>query len=226
MATVTETHGSALESLPDDELLALIHEHGPRHPATHVLLLRHHRWACRGLAREARRRGLAADLVADVQQEAALAALLAMRAYDAGKLGDGQRCAYRTFLWTVLWARCTDFVRKLRRREAHIDRSADVKEVHDGGGDGVSPFNPRWGGDPARLAEERESVQRLKAALGQMAPASRSLLEEIAAGKSMVQLAVQLALPYHEVKRRRRAALRGLAALLRDWRGDGPAALP
>jgi hypothetical protein len=61
-------------------------------------------------------------------------------------------------------------------------------------------------------------VQRVKAALGQMSAASRSLLEQIAPGKSQAQLAVQLSLPYHEVKRRSRAALRWLAVLLRDWR--------
>ncbi|HYT88060.1 MAG TPA: hypothetical protein VEL76_05020 [Gemmataceae bacterium] len=109
---------AALSRLEDEALVLLVQQHGPRHPATQVLLGRHLAWVCRRAAWLARRRRLHHNDVLDAQQEAVLAAVDAIHAYAPTRQQDGTCCTFRSFLCRVVGARIGNFLRTLQRAAA------------------------------------------------------------------------------------------------------------
>jgi RNA polymerase sigma factor (sigma-70 family) len=211
-------------ALADEELVALVAEHGHAHPATNVLLLRHHGWAAAHAAERGRRWGLADDLLQDAMQDAVLAVLEAIRQYDPVQLGQQRRCRFRTFLWTVLEARLTDWLRRYGRKERRLDRSVDVRDLlSEEGQRGVSTAWRRgWpaDGDPAQEAAQRDLLAHLREALERLPAEARLLLEETAAGTSMRVLAVRMGSTYDILKKWRKRLLGRLAAELGGKEAD------
>jgi RNA polymerase sigma factor (sigma-70 family) len=195
-----------LSRLADAELVRLAQAQGPAGPAAAALFQRHYPALCRRAARLARAVGLPQSYLADAQHEAVLGALpQAIARYDPAPEGMPGHCTFRTFLGLIVRARLSDFARKVRRAERHLDRSARV----------VDALGTVRG--PEAAAENRELQAKVAEALRHVNPTDRWLWEESLAGTPLTDLARQLGVPYHQAKRRRQAVRAYLAAQLKEW---------
>jgi RNA polymerase sigma factor (sigma-70 family) len=148
--------------------------------------------------------------------------LEAVEAYAPHRPGK-RPCRFRTFLGLILNRRFYDLMRGLRRVRKHLDYSVIVSDMLSRSASQEVSAVPRSGwanrdlSDPEAAAAWRELRERLDRALGQLDAADRWLWEQSAAGTPLRALALQLGLPYHQVRRQRRAIRAFLKARLKDW---------
>ena len=96
-------------------------------------------------------------------------------------------------------SRFKDFTKHLRRVECHYDRTARC------GDDNTSPADIDFEAeDPAKVAEENESLTRLHQSLMSLDGESGRLWKLLASGSNLRQIAAELEVSYDSVKRRRR----------------------
>jgi RNA polymerase sigma factor (sigma-70 family) len=164
------------------------------------------------------RRGLRAEELAELRQEAAVGFLLAVAAYDGERRSASGPASFRTFLNQVVRAHLVNWDRQRRRAERHYDRSADWTAEMDlsalqASGDSFDPVTPdRRAADPADLALWQESWARLTAALRGLDTTQRWVVEQVAEGRSLHDLADERGLSYDRAKRLRRLVV----AVLRE----------
>jgi RNA polymerase sigma factor (sigma-70 family) len=164
-------------------------------------------------------RGLQEADLQDVQQEAFLWIVEAIRHYRAEEQAERGGCRFRSFLHRVLAARFIDFLRHRRRLQSHFPLT------------GVGPWDPNravshrhqsdtaaaTGGEmanPVRGAEEDEQRAHVLGELARLGEAAGRLWDLLADGVSLREVARALNLSYGVVKRRRRQLLVKLRAFL------------
>jgi RNA polymerase sigma factor (sigma-70 family) len=204
MSAVRTPPDAALTQLPDEALVLLVQQHGHRHPATQTLLLRHLAWIRQRAGYIGRRCHVPRDAVPDLQQEAILAALVAVHDYV-----QGAPCAFRSFLWTVVGRRCVNFARNLRRSAARQAQAVSREQTR----------TRRVIGNPAADLAVRELWARVERLVGGLDPQARQLWERVSDGGSVRALATELGVLYHQLKRRLTALRKELAAQVLDWAG-------
>jgi RNA polymerase sigma factor (sigma-70 family) len=108
-------------------------------------------------------------------------------------------------------SRFKDFTKHLRRVECHYDRSTecDVQEISQADGNDEPE-------DPALIAEEKESINRLHRTLSSLDNESCRLWQLLAEGTSLRQIAVSLDVSYDSIKRRRRKLIEQLKTQLNE----------
>jgi RNA polymerase sigma factor (sigma-70 family) len=215
-----------LIALTDEELVLAARDPERRQAVIDALVARHYDWLCRLIAHRARRARLPRDLVPDAQQDAALAVVLAIPAYDPVQKGKSRHCTFRSFLWRVLRARFYNFVRGFRRGEQRLDRSCQAEETQPEGAP-PGPHSARCNSRPKRrrsaawtAADRAEFRSCLEKALRQLTVRARWLWKQSEAGRSLAALARQLGISPDRAKRWWRAIRAWLAEQLRDWNGE------
>jgi RNA polymerase sigma factor (sigma-70 family) len=197
---------SQLETLSDDDLARCAGRGEPGWAAALALLERYRGPALRFLAWRARPRRLRADEREEGWQEAALALLRAVAAFEPTRAGGA---SFRTFLYRVLRSHLLNWLRRLRRAEGRLDRGADGP----GGLDRQAQGSTRQAGafrapdsrsgDPVRAASWREFRGRLAAALQPLEPTGRWLWDQLASGRPLRDAARELGISYDRAKRLR-----------------------
>src|SRR5258708_130162 len=204
-----------LAGLSEDRLILLCQELDCP-AAFHELLARHLPWVRHVILKESRRIGLSRVDCEDAQQDAVLAFYQALTKFDADIPGSSVYGRFRIFLRVVVTARFHDFVRNLQRWERHYDRtvrSEELVEIASGGHDGSSEPN-----DPIALLTWQEFNMRLDQTISLLNPRARQMWEELAAGKSLRAVTVELGMPYGYAKRLRQQILTELAEKLSAWK--------
>ncbi len=203
-----------LAGLSEDRLILLCQELDCP-AAWHELLARHFPWVRHAILKESRRIGLSRVDCEDAQQDAVLAFYQALTKFDADITGSSVYRRFRIFLRVVVTARFHDFVRNLQRWERHHDRtvrSEELVDVASGGRDGSFESN-----DPIALLTWQEFKVRLDQTISLLNPPARQMCEELAAGKSLRAITVDLGMPYGYAKRLRKEVLNELAEKLSAW---------
>lgn len=118
-------------------------------------------------------------------------------------------------MYQVLQSRFKDFTKHLRRVECHYDRSAPI-----GTEDAFLADVDDGAEDPAHIAEEKESRNRLQQTITSLDDESRQLWQLLSEGTNLRQIAVELDLSYDSVKRRRRKLVDDLKRQLHSKPGE------
>lgn len=194
-------------------------------PARNELLLRYHRPAKRFISRRASSSGLRFCDVEEAHNETSLWILNAIHCYDTTQMGIARGCSFRTFLYRVLAARFVDFIRRLRCREKHIDRSWHVTAWVNGDTNKIQlkfalrSRAPSGSDDPVDHAERSELAKLIEFAHRKLTPLESHLWQLLARGVPLKQIGEQLGVSYDSAKRRRQKLLVKMRVLLRK----GPA---
>jgi RNA polymerase sigma factor (sigma-70 family) len=146
----------------------------------------------------------------DARQNAVFWVVEAITKYDTEQIGKVRGCSFRSFVHRVLMSRFKDFTKHLRRVECHYDRSTEcaVEEIAQADGDEQE--------DPALIAEEKESNNRLQLTLSSLDSESCRLWQLLADGTSLRQIAASLDVSYDSIKRRRRKLIEQLKMQLNE----------
>jgi RNA polymerase sigma factor (sigma-70 family) len=129
----------------------------------------------------------------------------AIKKYDTRQIGKPRGCSFRSFVYRVLIARFKDYTKHLRRVEGHYDRTARST-----GGDSSSIDVDQKLNDPSTIAENRESMNRLRETLTCLDSESERLWRLLAEGNSLRTIAAEIGISYDSAKRRRRKLIEQL----------------
>jgi RNA polymerase sigma factor (sigma-70 family) len=180
------------------------------------LLARHFPWVRHIIGKESKRMRLERADSEDAQQEAVLAFLQALAKFDTGMPERPDSVSFRTFLRVVVTARFRDYVRRLRRWEAHHDRTVQLENLVEaslsclvGAGDSSDPYT--------QLTWQEFKVD-LDQALGDLKAPAQQMWEWLAAGQGLRQVAADMNISYPQGKRLRQRVFAELAAKLSVWR--------
>jgi RNA polymerase sigma factor (sigma-70 family) len=223
MKRQAKPHAPDLSALTDAELVLAARDPQRRQAAIDALVARYHDCLCRLIARLARRAHLPPDQLPDAQQDAVVAMIDAISAYDPIQDVRSRPCSFKSFLWAVLRARFYNFVRGFRRGERHLDRCCQADDTQPSGSAPL-PLSARRGAVAKRLhgkdwsvddrAEFRACLERAQRQLGARA---RWLWEQAEAGQSLKEVARHLGISYDRAKRWRQRIRARLAEQLREW---------
>lgn len=194
---------------PDEELIRL-HQDLSVPQAGWELLIRHYAYVRRLIVHESKRWGLGRPDIEDAQQEAVFYFCLALNGFD--RADPAESTCFRGYLRIVVRRRFLDFVRLLRRREAHyasLSSSPSSLEETDAFEDKNS--------DPLDHLAQRELLKRLHEVLDTLPKKARYVCDQLAAGQSLRATAAHLHLTYGQGKRLRQRTLALLAQSLKNW---------
>jgi RNA polymerase sigma factor (sigma-70 family) len=188
----------------EDEQLVVLAMRADHRPAWHELIRRSLPLKERLIRRHAARSGLQEADLQDVQQDAVLWIVEAIRSYRAEEHARPEGCHFRSFLHRVLSARFIDFLRHWRRLRRHFPLV------------GARPEGPTDGETegPVQGVEEDELRARLLEELVRLDGPTRRLWDLLAGGVSLREAARVLDLSYDATKRRRRLLFAKLRASL------------
>lgn len=189
----------------DDEALVVLAEECGYAPARDELIIRYRPHADRLTAWLAQSHGLSRSDIEDARQNAVFWAVEAIEKYDTRQIGKPGGCSFRSFICRVMIARFKDFAKHLHRVEARYDRSARSGQEDE---PAVEP--DRQLDDPAALAENHESLTRLRETLARLDSQSGRFWQLLAEGRSLRDIAVELGMSYDAAKRRRRKLIEHL----------------
>jgi RNA polymerase sigma factor (sigma-70 family) len=197
-----------LSRLEDEQLVVLATRADDR-PAWDELIRRSLPLKERLIRRHAAHSGLQEADHQDVQQEAVLWIVEAIRHYRAEEHARPKGCHFRSFLHRVLRARFIDFLRHRRRLRRHFPLV------------GARPERPTGGETegPVRGVEEDELRASLLGELGRLDGPTRRLWDLLAGGAPLREAARVLNLSYDAAKRRRRRLFAKLRASLGKKQG-------
>jgi RNA polymerase sigma factor (sigma-70 family) len=195
----------------EDEALVVLAEECEYGPARDELIVRYDSQIDRLIGWMARSYRLTAADLEDARQNAVFWVVEAITKYDTEQIGKVRGCSFRSFVHRVLMSRFKDFTKHLRRVECHYDRSilCVVEEISQAD-DNDEPE------DPALIAEEKESINRLHQTLSSLDNESGRLWHLLAEGTSLRQIAASLEVSYDSVKRRRRKLIEQLKNQLNE----------
>jgi RNA polymerase sigma factor (sigma-70 family) len=217
MSTTFKKYDLNLSTLASEELVVLAQECGYR-PAANELVLRYHAPMGLLIARKARQTPLTETDIQDAQQSAVFALFEAIAGFNTLEMVKAGGCRFRTFAALVTLRRFWDFVKHVRRVQKRYRGSMSAN------GDAAPecPLESSLGHatnlrtkpvcDPAEAAARHEAVGRLDEALERCPEHMRRLWQEMAAGKTLRQIAQDRGVPYDALKRQRRKLLARLAA--------------
>jgi RNA polymerase sigma factor (sigma-70 family) len=207
-----------LSKMGAEELVVLAQECGFR-PAADELLLRFHEPMCRLIGHKARYTPLTQPDIQDAQQNTVFAILEAIRRYRTPEMVKPGGCKFGTYAHMVTTRRFVDFakrVSRMQKRYCCLPRPGE-RYHQDCSALAPSSFLERRLDDPTEAAARKEALARLAAALEGSDDEVRALWHELAAGKSLRQIARQRGVDYDALKRQRRKLLRWLKGKLADW---------
>ena len=195
----------------EDEALVVLAEECEYGPARDELIVRYDSQIDRLIGWMARSYRLTPTDLEDARQNAVFWVVEAITKYDTEQIGKVRGCSFRSFVHRVLMSRFKDFTKHLRRVECHYDRSTPSA---------VEEFSQVDGNDepedPALIAEEKESINRLQQTLTNLDSDAGRLWQLLAEGTSLRQIATALDLSYDCVKRRRRKLIEQLKSRLNE----------
>ncbi len=151
----------------------------------------------------------------DAQQEAVLAIWQALAKFDTGMPERPDSVSFRTFLRVIVTARFRDYVRRLRRWDAHHDRTVQLENLVEASLSGL--VGSGGSSDPCTQLTWQEFKLDLDRALGDLNAPAQQMWERLAAGQGLRQVAADLNISYPQGKRLRRRVFAVLAEQLRDW---------
>ena len=195
----------------EDEALVVLAEECDYGPARDELIVRYDSQINRLIGWMARSYRLTTSDLEDARQNAVFWVVEAITKYDTEQIGKVRGCSFRSFVHRVLMSRFKDFTKHLRRVECRYDRStlSAVEEIS------LADDNDEPD-DPATIAEEKESINRLQQTLSSLDDESGRLWQLLAEGTSLRQIATALDVSYDAVKRRRRKLIEQLKTQLNE----------
>ena len=193
-------------ALMDDDALIVLAQECKYPPARDELILRYASQRERLIGWLSRTTTFSMADIEDARQNAVFWTVEAIDKYDTEQIAKDQGCSFYTFLNRVLICRFKDYTKHVRRRERHFDRSP-VQEDPSADSNGEL-------GDPATLAESRESISRLYAAIARLDGESCRIWELLTEGNSLREISAELGISYDAVKRRRRKLIQHLKVTL------------
>jgi RNA polymerase sigma factor (sigma-70 family) len=190
----------------DEKLIALFRD-GSCPEARDELILRYLRWTRRGITVQAYKAGLNPSFLPDAQQIAGMALLEAIDKFDTEHKPASS--SFQTFLWHVITNRFRDFLKRTRRAESRYKRSSTsaVKEKKARGAAAIDNEGFLFideKGDPARLAEEQEQMDRLADAINALSTTKHLIWIRVLAGAKITAIAEELGISYDATRRRLR----------------------
>jgi RNA polymerase sigma factor (sigma-70 family) len=192
-----------LSKMEDEALVVLAQECGFR-PAADEVVLRYHEPMGRLIAQKARQTSLTEADLQDAQQNSFFALLEAIVRYNTLEMAKPGGCRFRSYLHLVTVARFRDFVKQVCRVQNRYSCSAWMDEAEVAG-----PCS-----DPAEAAARLEALGRLNKSLDGLGENLRVLWHELAAGKSLRQIARDWGVSYDALKRLRRKLLKQIGTQL------------
>jgi RNA polymerase sigma factor (sigma-70 family) len=206
-----------ITGLEDEQLVVLVQECGYV-PARDELISRYNDLKDRLIHRRAARSGLQEADRMDVQQDAVLWILEAIRDYNTEQQILPRGCRFRTFFYHVFLLRFIDFLRCQRRRQARLwlagymfgSLSASPAPQRDGKSAGPEGS----GGEPQRGMERNELMARLHKELDRLGGRARQLWDLSVRGMRLREIAAVLDVSYDAAKRQRRKVIAHLRACL------------
>jgi RNA polymerase sigma factor (sigma-70 family) len=213
-----------LSKMGAEELVVLAQECGFR-PAADELLLRFHEPVCRVITRKARYTALTVPDIQDAQQNAVFAIFEAIRGYRTSEMVKRGGCKFGTYAQMVATRRFVDFAKRISRRQkrycllAHSGGDGSEGDHHKYSALPASSFLRQRLDDPAEAAARNEALARLRAVLEGSDDEVRALWQDLAAGKSLREIARERAVDYDALKRQWRKLRAGLKRKLGDWKG-------
>jgi RNA polymerase sigma factor (sigma-70 family) len=175
-----------------------------------ALMLRHEPWARRLIASRARCTSLEPADVEDAQQEALLALGKAIDQYGRARVEAGY-LSFRAFAAKVVINSFNDYLRRQRRTEQRLDRSAAAME-------GLNSMpDPARAVDPQGVLIDRECQNACLDALSQLEEKDRRLVEQYVAGERLRVVAEDLDDLYLVTKRRWQTLASSLRRQLGHW---------
>src|SRR4051812_8106817 len=144
----------------EDEALIVLAEECEYGPARDELIVRYDAQIDRLIGWMARSYRLTQSDLEDARQNAVFWVVEAITKYDTEQIGKARGCSFRSFVHRVLMSRFKDFTKHLRRVECHYDRSTEC--AVEGISQDEGKDEPQ---DPAVIAEEKESINRLQQTL-------------------------------------------------------------
>jgi RNA polymerase sigma factor (sigma-70 family) len=195
----------------EDEALVVLAEECEYGPARDELIVRYDSQIDRLIGWMARSYRLTTTDLEDARQNAVFWVVEAIAKYDTEQIGKVRGCSFRSFVHRVLMSRFKDFTKHLRRIECRYDRStqSDVEDFSQTDANEVAD-------DPALIAAEKESINRLHLTLSGLDNDSGRLWQLLAEGTSLRQIAATLDMSYDCVKRRRRKLIEQLKNQLNE----------
>ncbi len=205
----------------DDRRLVGLAKTGKSIPARNILVLRYLTATSDLITRRTLPwKHVLAD-VDDARQEAVLWIIEAIDRYDVEHHDRRNGCSFRSFLFRVSNARLIDFVRRRGRARSRVCSLGDLPgDVTEGlpfprTSQRADPLRRDHAADPAVCAERRETIVRLRLAVGQLDDSTRRLWDLLARGEKLRVIATKLEVSYDIVKRRRRKLLARLSITVR-----------
>jgi RNA polymerase sigma factor (sigma-70 family) len=190
-----------------DEQLRLLLDRYARVPALATLIPRHDAGLRRLVRRPARAMHLRESDVNDEEQATVFAIYEAVARFDPGRCRAGGAGSFRRFVRRIAHDRFRNHARRQQREERHYDRSVNLLALA-GGPPARGACVPRavdaqcgQGNDPATAVERQELLQVVQGVLAQFTDRERFLLEQLASGSRLTQVAAELGVSYATAKR-------------------------
>jgi RNA polymerase sigma factor (sigma-70 family) len=199
-----------------DELLVVLAQETPFHPATGELMLRYYEPMNKLIARKVKDNWLAVD-VQDAQQNGVFAILEAIASYDTLEASKPHGCSFRSYVRMVVLARFRDFVKHVRRTKR---RDRCLEEARSGAIGGKGGGCAGLMSDPAEAMIHQEEMTRLHQALDRLDPPMRRLWQELISGKKLTQIAREQGISNDQMKRQRQRLLARLIAEVGEARDE------
>jgi RNA polymerase sigma factor (sigma-70 family) len=199
----------------EDEALVVLAKECEYSPARDELLVRYGSQADRVIGWLAYSHGLSRSDGEDARQSAVFWTIEAITKYDTRQIGKPRGCSFRSFVYRVLIARFKDYTKHLRRVEGHYDRTARST-----GADSSSIDVDQKLKDPSTIAENRESMNRLRETLLCLDSDSERMWRLLAEGNSLRTIAAEIGISYDSAKRRRRKLIEQLKLRLNSSPGS------
>ena len=203
-------------ALLDDAALVVLANECDYAPARDEILLRYSPQTERLIQWLARSTEFNGADVEDARQNAVFWTVEAITKFDTDQADRARKCSFYSFLYRVLVARFKDFTKQVRRLERRRRLASD--EAKDEGSLSHLFHDPS---NPAIIAETREAVQRLQAAVAELDDEARQIWRRLCEGVSLREIATELGLSYDAAKRRRRKLIAKLKLHLRQASSAG-----
>jgi RNA polymerase sigma factor (sigma-70 family) len=206
-----------LSQVGDAQLARVVTESCCR-PAARTLLLRHLPQMNRLIARKVHQAHLATVEVEDAQQNAAQAALEAIRRCALPGGNGSRRCQFKSFLYRVVLDRFHDTLRRDFRMRKRQDRSTNAGTRFEGDNRLLSRRDS-GATDPARIVEESEVWACFDRALRDLDEEDRRFCAGLLTRRCLKEVAATLGISYATAKRWRARLLAKLRARLGSLSG-------
>jgi RNA polymerase sigma factor (sigma-70 family) len=191
----------------DEAIVRWVQESPDGHRGLAELMCRHRHWMNLCIHKWGKRAGCLREDIRDAQQEGWFLLAAAAGAFHPSPPGEKRR-SFRSFLGFVLKYRFSDIVKRLRRRESHLDRRVEPARA-------LNQLDR--GPDPVLRAQWREMKDTLDRGLNGLDARARLVWDKLLAEEPLRKIAADLGMSYQAVRRVRDRVRSHLKHLLSDW---------